>query len=130
MNGHMRHGMGAVRPYLYGDSAVAQFIADVFEAEELERLESRGGFHIEAQIGDSMLVLEVREDWPATLVRQSIYVYVPDVDTAFAKAVALGAEVIAAPQDKPYDERACGLKDAFGNTWYVATFTGGTAPES
>jgi PhnB protein len=130
MNGYVRHGMGAVRPYLYGNSAVARFIAEVFEAEELERLESRGGFHIEARIGDSTLVLETRENWPATLVRQSTYVYVPDVDAAFAKAVALGAEVVTVPENKPYHERACGLKDGFGNTWYVATFRGGTTPES
>ena len=43
MNGHIRHGIGAVRPYLYGNAAVAQFIAEVFKAEELERLETRGG---------------------------------------------------------------------------------------
>lgn len=130
MNGYLRHGMGAVRPYLYGNLAVARFIAEVFDAEALERLESPGGFHIEARIGDSMLVLEVREDWPTTLVRQSTYVYVPDVDAAFAKAVALGAEVITVPENKPYHERACEVKDAFGNTWYVATFTRGTPPES
>jgi PhnB protein len=71
-----------------------------------------------------MLVLETREDWPATRVRQAVYVYVPDIDAAFARAVALGAEVIEAPQDKPYQERACSVKDRFGNTWYVSTYTG------
>jgi PhnB protein len=116
--------MGAVRPYLYGDSTVARFIAEALGAEETERLESAGGFHVEARVGDSMLVLEECEDWPATQARQSTYVYVPDVDAAFAKAVAIGAEVIEAPQDKPYQERGCGLKDAFGNTWDLATYTG------
>ncbi len=43
MNGHIRHGIGAVRPYLYGNAAVAKFIAEVYKAEELERLETRGG---------------------------------------------------------------------------------------
>ena len=130
MNGHIRHGMGAARPYLYGDLAVAQFIAEVLKAEELERLESRGGFHIEARIGDSMLVLETREDWPASVLRQSTYVYVTDVDAAFAKAVSLGVEVIAAPGNKPYHESTCSLKDTFGNTWYLATYTGRASAEN
>lgn len=124
MSGHMRHGMGAVRPYLYGDASVARFIREALDGEELERLANPHGAHVEARVGDSMIVLEERDDWPATTVRQSVYVYVPDVDAAFAKAVALGAAVLAPPEDKPYRERACGLKDAFGNTWYLSTYVG------
>ena len=123
MNGHMRHGMGAVRPYLHGNQAVARFVDEVFDAEELERVETRGGFHIEWRIADSILVMETSENWPTAPVRQSTYVYVPDVDAAFAKALALGAEVVGAPEDKPYQERACALRDSFGNIWYVATYT-------
>jgi hypothetical protein len=33
MNGHIRHEIGAVRPYLYGNAAVAMFIAEVYKAE-------------------------------------------------------------------------------------------------
>ena len=99
-------------------------MAEVFGGEELERIESGGGFHIEAKVGDAILVLETRENWPATQLRQSTYVYVPDVDAAFARAVAGGADVIAPPEDKPYQERACALRDGFGNTWYVSTYVG------
>ena len=41
-----------------------------------------------------------------------------------ARAMAAGATSVAAPEDKPYQERAAGIKDSFGNTWYIATYTG------
>jgi PhnB protein len=124
MNEHIRHGIGSVRPYLYGDRSVASFIAAAFAGEELERLESGGGAHVEIRVGDSVLVLEEGDNWPTSHPRQSTYVYVSDVDAAFARALAFGAEAISPPEDKPYRERACGLRDGYGNTWYVATYIG------
>ena len=54
----------------------------------------------------------------------SVYVYVTDVDAAYDKALAAGATSIAAPEDKPYDERQCGVKDSFGNTWWISAYLG------
>jgi PhnB protein len=122
-----RHGRGTVRPYLYGDLSVIDFIERVLGAELLEKLENKGaspGFHIEARVGDSMLVLEASDAWAKPPPVQSVYVYVPDVDAAYARAMALGATSIAAPEQKPYKERAGGVKDRFGNTWYISTYTG------
>ena len=122
---HIRHGGGSVRPYLYGNLDLPDLIRHAFGAEELERLESAKGFHIEAKIGDSMVVLEVGEFPPHVQPKPaSIYVYVPDVDAAYKRALEAGATSIALPEDKPYRERAAGVKDSFGNTWYIATFTG------
>ena len=96
-----------------------------FNGEELERLESAKGFHVEMIVGDSVLVLEVGEFPPsASPTRASIYVYVPDVDESYRRALAAGARSIAAPEDKPYQERAAGIKDSFGNSWYISTFKG------
>jgi PhnB protein len=33
-----------------------------------------------------------------------------------------GAEEVAPPEDKPYGERVAGVKDSFGNTWWIATY--------
>ena len=123
---HMRHGMGAARPYIYGNLQVPDFIREVFGAKEIERLKSGSGFHIEAQVGDSMIVLEAGESFPpgAGLTKASFYVYVDDVDAAYKRALEMGATSIGAPEDKPHQERACGVKDTFGNTWYIATYTG------
>jgi PhnB protein len=58
----------------------------------------------------------------------SIYVYVEDVDDVYRRAVNAGAESLSAPEGKPYDERSAGVKDSFGNTWWIATYTGSRTP--
>jgi PhnB protein len=121
---HIRHGVGSVRPYLYGALDTADLVKRAFGALELERLHAGNGFHIEAKIGDSMLVMELSDPPHPGGKPASIYVYVEDVDAAYNRALAAGATSIAAPEDKPYHERAAGVKDVFGNTWYIATYTG------
>jgi PhnB protein len=120
---YVRHGVGTVRPYLYGNLDLIDFVQQVFGAMELERTEfGPRSFHVEAAIGDSVIVLEVGDPPPASAAPASIYVYVPDVDAAFERALDAGAEEVAAPEDKPYDERASGVRDSFGNTWWIATY--------
>jgi len=122
---YIRHGAGSVRPYLYGNLDLPDMIKSAFDAEELERLPTPGGFHIEARIGDSMVVLEVGKFPPhVNPTLASIYVYVPDVDRAYQLALAAGATSVAEPEDKRYQERAAGVKDSFGNIWYIATYVG------
>jgi PhnB protein len=101
------------------------FVAEVFDAVELERHEfGPQRFHIEMQLGDSVVAIEAG-DLPGELVpwKGSVYVYVEDVDAVFARAVQLGATVLAPVEDKPYQERQGGFLDAGGNTWWVATYT-------
>lgn len=120
---YVRHGVGAVRPYLYGNLDLIEFVQEVFGAVELERFAFRPrSFHVEAAIGDSVVVLEVGDPPAAIAAPASIYVYVPDVDAAYGRALEAGAEEIAPPEDKPYHERAAGVKDSFGNTWWIATY--------
>jgi PhnB protein len=122
---HVRHGMGSVRPYIYGSLDLPDLIKRAFDAEELERLPTPGGFHIEAKIGDSAAVLEVGKFPPGvSTTAASIYVYVTDVDKAYRRALEAGATSIGAPENKPYKERAAGVKNSFGNRWYIATYTG------
>jgi PhnB protein len=54
----------------------------------------------------------------------SVYVYVPNVDTVYARAMELGARSISEPNDKPYNERQAGFVDVGGNTWWVSTYLG------
>lgn len=69
-----------------------------------------------------MIILELRDPPHASATRASIYVYVPDVDSAYEIALRHGAEFVAAPADKPYRERSAGVKDGLGNTWWISTF--------
>ncbi len=121
---HIRHGVGSVRPYLYGRLDMLELVKRAFGAVELERLEAGKGYHVEAKIGDSMVVMEVGDPPHPGGTPASIYVYIDDVDAAYQRALAAGATSVAAPENKPYQERAAGIKDSFGNTWWIATYTG------
>jgi len=50
-----------------------------------------------------------------------LYLYVPDVDQVYRKAVDRGALSIEEPADMPYRGRRCMVEDPWGNTWQVAT---------
>jgi PhnB protein len=121
---HIRHGVGSVRPYLYGRLDMLELVKRAFGAVELEHLPVGNGAHVEAKIGDSMIVMEVGDPPHPGGKPASIYVYVDDVDAAYNRALAAGATPISVPEDKPYQERAAGVKDSFGNIWYIATYTG------
>jgi PhnB protein len=57
---HVRHGVGSVRPYLYGPLPHWPLINEAFGAVERERHQmGPNAFHIEAQIEDSMVVIEL-----------------------------------------------------------------------
>jgi uncharacterized glyoxalase superfamily protein PhnB len=53
-----------------------------------------------------------------------LHVYVPDTDAVYAQALRAGATSIEIPRDAPYGDRAAGVKDAFGNSWFIATYKG------
>lgn len=124
---HVRHGFGSLRPYIHGPLDLLTFVEEVFGAKELERHEfNPEKFHVEYQIGDSVLVVEagpLPPEYPAWT--SSIYVYVEDVDATIARALANGAEMVLPVADREYRERSGGVKDMAGNTWWISTYFGG-----
>lgn len=121
---HIRHGRGSVRPYLHGPADLPEFLRQVFGAVELERVAlGPNSFHVELAIGDATVVVEAGdlppdvEPWTG-----EVYVYVDNADAVHAKALALGATLLAPVENKPYQERQGGFIDAAGNRWWVATF--------
>lgn len=125
---HIRDGMGAARPYLYGNAALVRLLTIGLEGEITGRHETPIGAHIEVKLGDGYIIVESSENFPDSmeLTQASIYVYVPDVDAAYERLMGLGAMSVSAPEDKPYAERQCGVKDGMGNTWWVSTYIGGS----
>jgi uncharacterized glyoxalase superfamily protein PhnB len=82
-NGISGTALGAVRPYLYGNADLPNFVRHVFGAVEIERVETRPeSFHAEVQIGDSAVVLETGDPPHPSAAPASVYVYVQDVDAA------------------------------------------------
>ena len=122
---HVRHGFGSARPYVHGHLGLWELVRDTFGAVEVERHEfGPKSFHIEARVGDSIIVLETGDPPHPEGTPGSIYVYVPDVDGAYRRALERGAISVAAPEDKPYQERQAGVRDSFGNTWWISTYVG------
>jgi len=79
-------------------------------------------FHVQAQIGDSVMVLSAMKPPYKEAMRASIYVYVEDVDATYKRALAAGATSLNEPVDKPWKARTAGVKDIFENIWYIETY--------
>jgi PhnB protein len=87
------------------------------------------------RIGDSVLMLadeskEMENPSPETLdgTSASVFVYVPDVDAAFQRAIEAGATEINAPADMFWGDRFCKLEDPFGHRWSMATHIEDVSP--
>lgn len=131
MSRHIRNGRGAVRPYIYGPLSLEAFVKTAFGAQEIERNDAPGFLHLEMGIGDSILTLSMwKKEPPPGANTASTYVYVEDADSAYARALAAGGVSIRAPMDVHYGERTSTVKDAGGNTWFIATFTGQARSQS
>lgn len=131
-NRHVRHGFGAVRPYVYGPADLPDFLCGIFGGVELERRDSSPTcVHVEIRIQDSVVVIEAG-DVPADVIptAASIYVYVDDVDAVFEQALAAGGIPLAMPDDEPCGERRAGFQDSFGNTWWIGTLRPGVTPDA
>ena len=51
----------------------------------------------------------------------AIYLYVPDVDATYQRALGLGAKSVREPKNESWGDRVGGVKDTSGNTWWIAT---------
>ncbi len=118
-------GYRSVNPYLVVDDVdrLVAFLRDAFGGVERGRREiSADGTigHAEVQIGDSIVMLsEATSAFPS---RPSVcFVYVADVDSAFRKGLAAGAESVLEPSEQPWGDRVGGFHDLFDNRWWVAT---------
>src|SRR5688500_14667617 len=113
-------GYHSVTPYLVAKEAPAliDFLTNVFGATIKERMDGPDGLvmHSELQIGDSVVML-ASECEKAVATSSMLYVYVPDVDATYNKAIEAGAVSIDEPKDQFYGDRSGGFKDMAGNQW-------------
>ena len=118
-------GFHEVTPYVYGGIEIVDFIKRVFGAEITHQPEPdpSGQFHGEARIGDSRLMFGAGHFVDPSM-KAAIWVYVPDVDLTHRAAVAAGASEVRRPEDQRWGDRVSGVRDKFGNTWWIATHKG------
>jgi len=121
---YMPKGLHNVNPYLHPLRAepLIGFLKRAFDAQEIARYASPDGVvhHAEIRIGDSVVEMGEAhgkyEPMPAMF-----YLYVPDCDALYRRALAAGAKSLHEPTDQPYGDRNSAVTDVFGNTWYIAT---------
>ena len=125
-------GYHSVTPYLIVQDAgrLLDFVKQVFEAEETFRMDGPGESvrHAEFRIGDSVVMTaDATPEFPPMPV--TIHLYVNDADAVYVKALRAGATSTQEPADQFYGDRTAGVKDRFGNVWYIATHQEDVSPE-
>ncbi len=120
-------GLRSVQPYLHLREAhkMIPFLEAAFGAEAMGVHKSSEGAVLHATIRIGNATLEIDEaHGEFQPMPCHLHVYVPDTDAVYAQALRAGAASIETPQDKPYGDRAAGVKDAWGNSWFIATHLG------
>jgi len=117
-------GMHSVTPYLVVDGAndLIRFIEQSFGGKTMSIMKTKDGrvMHASVQIGDSqIMVSDSTEKYPAGASR--LYLYVDNVDNTYQNAINANGISLREPIDEFYGDRSGGIKDAWGNEWWIAT---------
>lgn len=110
-----------IMPYLVvpdGDKFI-EFMKTVFGATEQYKAmrDENTIMHAELSIKGSTIMFAGCTD-TYTQQNAGMFIYVDSCDETYHKALDNGAESIIPPADQPYG-RSAGVKDPFGNTWWV-----------
>lgn len=125
-------GYHTATPYLVveGASKLIDFLKQAFMATEIYRMTRPDGKvgHAEVRIGDSVIMLgDMGGKWKS--MPSSIYLYVPNIDAVYRQALEAGAISLMEPADQFYGDRSAGVRDPFGNHWFIATHIEDVSPE-
>lgn len=132
--------MHTITPHLIcaGAADAIDFYKKAFNAVEEVRLPGPGGKLMHAMIrieGSAVMLVDEMPEWCAQgpkLLKGSpvtIHIYVPDVDSFVARAVAAGAKITMPVADMFWGDRYGKLEDPFGHHWSVATHVRDVSPE-
>ncbi|MGY0036345.1 VOC family protein [Pedobacter sp. NJ-S-72] len=116
----------AVMPYLMLKDALKfiDFTKEVFHAELIEDMhklkeDGTGVMHSEITInGSTIMFCDASAQWPPQ--NANLFVYVENADKTYKKALEAGAESLMGLSDQNYG-RTCGIKDQFGNVWWITS---------
>lgn len=113
-----------VMPYLILEGALQfiEFTKNVFNSTVLHAPTLRDdgtAQHAEITIhGSTIMITDATKDWkPQTA---NLFVYVPNADESFKKALEEGATELMELSDQEYG-RTCGVTDPFGNVWWITS---------
>jgi uncharacterized glyoxalase superfamily protein PhnB len=125
--------VGPVIPVLsYSDvGAAVAWLVDVLGFVEQVRIGP--GHRAQLSFGAGSLVVadtgSGREAPELDHVTQSVMLRVVDIEALWDRALARGAEALAAPTDMPYGERQCSFRDPGGHLWTLTETLEDVRPE-
>ena len=133
-------GYHTATPYLIvsGAAEAIEFYKKAFGATELFRMAGPDGKigHAEIKIGNSPIMLA--DEFPEMGAKSAktlggspmfLMLYVDNVDTLAAQAVAAGAKAIRPIQNQFYGDRSGTFEDPFGFWWTISTHVEDVPPE-
>jgi uncharacterized glyoxalase superfamily protein PhnB len=117
-------GFHTVTPFVKADDCreLMTFVQNAFGGEIVQLMEHDDGkiMHATLKIGDSLIM--VSDPMPGMPHMPSVlYLYVEDMDAVYQKALKAKAESLREPTDEFYGDRSAGVKDKWGNQWWIAT---------
>jgi PhnB protein len=125
-------GYHTVTPYLVASDAAAliDFVKRAFDAQVVVDMRHPDGtpMHAEVEIGDSRIMLG-QANAQHKAMPCGIYLYVPDTDATYKKALAAGGASTMEPANQFYGDRNAGVRDQNGNMWWIGTHVEDVPPE-
>ena len=126
-------GFHTVTPYLIVDGAkkVIDFMHYALGAKHDHEPTLRPDgtiMHATLKIGDSMVMISDASEH-AKAAPVMLYLYVPNVDTAFKRALDAGAKAVQPVTDMFWGDRIAQIADPSGHQWTLATHKEDLTPE-
>lgn len=113
-----------ILPYIYLNDVpeFLEFAKDILNAKIITEAENNGKVYF-AMIEIQETVLYVQEPISGEeTTTSSLYLYVPDTDKAYQKALDAGTTSVSEPIDQFFGDRNASVKDKWGNRWWFATY--------
>lgn len=126
MTDYRPEGIQSLVPFFQveGVPEYIDFVRNAFGVEVITETKNDEGvtFYGTLKFDDTtFFVQEASDEAPAVPV--SLYLYVPDLDAAYKRAVDAGATSLAEPQEQFHGDSFAMLSDKWGNIWYLAYAT-------
>lgn len=117
-------GFHGVNSFLVVDGAddLIKFIVDGLGGEQTKilRTDDNKVHHATVRIGDATIMIA---DTMGDMQQETamLFLYVDDADSVYQSAIDAGGESIQELKDEFYGDRVGGVKDRWGNKWWIGT---------